>query len=71
MTTATRKPSDGGPAFPLPHASQHIPGISVRDWFAGQVAAGVLANPTTKGSAAECAAACYLVADALLSERAK
>ena len=43
---------DGGPAFPVPdvhHPSGQIQfgssGMSLRNWFAGQALAGMLANP--------------------------
>lgn len=39
---------DGGPAFPgaeLPAHPNHPTGMSLRDWFAGQIIAGALANP--------------------------
>ena len=49
------KNGDGGPAFPLPDAapngngdvlSHYIqPGMSLRDWFAGQAMAGICASP--------------------------
>ena len=41
------KPNNGGPAFPLPHASH--PGMSLRDWFAGQ-ALGCLADHVKTGA---------------------
>ena len=36
------KPNNGGPAFPLPSASN--PGMSLRDWFAGQALSALAAN---------------------------
>jgi len=50
----SEKIEDGGPAFPVPTHSQlqgamvHWSwggGMTLRDWFAGQVLAGLLANP--------------------------
>ena len=37
---------DGGPAFPamLPGGNYCTPGMSLRDWFAGQALAGLLAS---------------------------
>lgn len=70
---------DGGPAFPLfTPAGQYAPraesGMSLRDWFAGQALAGLIAchtgleAPPDDGYAAESA---YDYADAMLVERAK
>lgn len=82
---------DGGPAFPRPFsedkfnedafASQH--GMTLRDYFAGQALAGVMANPATNtiNAAAngmsgqqlvEAAVfGCYVVADIMLRARQK
>ena len=71
---------DGGPAFPLAVpvgdglGIQH--GMSLRDWFAGQALAGMLASDQVgesqwadnKDYAASFA---YKMADAMLQERAK
>jgi hypothetical protein len=49
-------------------------GMSLRDWFAGQALAGDMATMTTTDArfhAERIAERCYLVADALLAERAK
>jgi hypothetical protein len=81
---------DGGPAFPIdidqfgPHRDDVVVGhhgMSLRDYFAGQALAGVLANhhllvrvdsesptATTREAAAAYA---YAVADSLLDVRAK
>jgi hypothetical protein len=67
----THKSNDGGPAHPLPHPSQHIPGISVRDFFAAAALTGFAANPTTKDGGAIIATACYRMADFMMAERAK
>lgn len=48
-------------------------GMSLRDYFAAQALAGILASPqliTTK-PAPELALNCYAIADAMLAERAK
>jgi hypothetical protein len=70
----TRK-DDGAPAFPVT-AGQMVygAGMTLRDWFAGQVMAGMLANQTMqiKGEEpAEIAIArtSYLVANAMLEAR--
>lgn len=58
---------DGGPAFPTGSIGSHI-GMSLRDWFAGQVLNGVISegklHPDTMES--EIAQSCYEVADAML-----
>lgn len=68
----------GGPAFPQGLAVSDIAkmegGLSVRDWFAGQAAAGLIAQ--SMGTAllsapADGAAYAYQFADAMLAERAK
>lgn len=78
---------DGGPAFP--HDNQELgnrhriaqPGMSLRDWFAGQALAGIFAGgyrtkeiqdmaSGTMGASTP-AGACYALADAMLAERAK
>jgi hypothetical protein len=71
----THKSNDGGPAHPLPHPSQHIPGISVRDFFAAAALASMLTEPAVKirnpEDLASVAHGCYLLADAMMAERAK
>lgn len=74
---------DGGPAFPeaywaTPESDEpsYRSGMSLRDWFAGQALAGILAFPgavdgnreKSKGFVAKAA---YTYADALLAERSK
>lgn len=54
----------GGPAFPLPNQYLHK-GMSLRDYFAGQV----LAATDSSGSPASEARWAYQVADAMLEER--
>ena len=66
---------DGGPAFPLnsPSATpEYMPkrdGMSLRDYFAGQALAGLLANPNTRETRTDTALAAYFIADALLKAR--
>ena len=33
--------NDGGPAFPVPGNPATMPGMTLRDWFAGQAMAGM------------------------------
>jgi hypothetical protein len=76
--TDTRK--DGGPAFPGQSLDDqgfpsrpHAPGMSLRDWFAGQALVGFLATPIGDGNptAEDWARDSYAVADALIAERSK
>lgn len=95
MATESPKVDDGGPAFPCPYmmqdaasgATQHVasePGMSLRDYFAGQALCGLLnksqntpcACTAPEDVAAEradvaerIAAACYRFADAMLAAR--
>jgi hypothetical protein len=70
--------NDGGPAFPLNSPSgspEYMPardGMSLRDWFAGQALAGLLANGNdwpTHGQVQDAAASAYALADAMLRAR--
>lgn len=68
---------DGGPAFP--HDNQELgdrhrvaqPGMTLRDWFAGQALAGMLADSEVIGEPISTARAAYQIADAMLMERSK
>jgi len=66
----------GGFAFPQSHPdvaySDYIGGgMTLRDWFAGQAIAGLLASPTTRRDATpkDLAEAAYLTAYAMLAAR--
>ena len=69
---------DGGSAFPV-HANHvvvgdrvvaaHEPGMSLRDWFAGQALAGNLAYPGGDLSPESAAIMAYRYADAMLAAR--
>ena len=79
------KSDDGGPAFPSHFVAQHMSGMSLRDWFAGQVANGILAadplpdcdeHPHVSKADVKLdrkifAGNCYGMADAMLVERKK
>lgn len=80
---------DGGPAFPTPTKTLGggvgcpeietvvigLPGMSLRDWFAGQAIQGmahvVRKNPGDDHMADSIALSAYEMADAMLVERAK
>lgn len=68
---------DGGPAFPtVPGMAGE--GMTLRDWFAGQVVSGIAANPRTRMESeallrhlrALIVSTSYEAADALIKERA-
>lgn len=79
--------TDGGPAFVVtqdPERERCDPGMSKRDWFAGQALAGLLANPSGPVQAnclngwdlvnctpEKVARLCGEMADAMLAERSK
>ena len=67
---------DGGPAFPFAEATTDFsvsPGMTLRDWFAGQAMRSMLENPngsvTPKSEFSEAANECYLMADAMIAAR--
>ncbi len=62
--------NDGGTAFPArKNEVDALPGMSLRDWFAGMALQGVLSCPTTDGSDASFAKGAYEYADAMLLAR--
>jgi hypothetical protein len=70
------KPNDGGPAFPALYPVEDETGrlgMSLRDWFAGQALAGILANPALVDvkAAKWVASYAYEIADTMLAERDK
>ena len=70
---------DGGPAFPLGRVMTHegeidrfeAPGMSLRDWFAGQALGGVRAPSDYSSGPCNAAVAkrAYAIADAMLRAR--
>ncbi len=72
---------DGGPAFPQPFATAHPEfdehgqvrpsGLSVRDYFAGQALAGLLAATGVGTPVEQYAETAYRLADAVLAARAQ
>lgn len=81
--TTPKKIEDGGPAFPHGYSAQanSMPGMLLRDWFAGQAINGICAGlcaDATNGFApsaysrvgiTEAAKDAYLIADAMLIAR--
>lgn len=73
--------NDGGPA--LPHEEKWVdqnrfeqsrtqPGMSLRDWFAGQYLAGLASDPSYDNTSfAAIADEAYLAADAMVAKREK
>lgn len=60
---------DGGPAFPVPGIAESTLGMSLRDWFAGQALAGLMAGREPGGSFRDFADDSYSYADAMLEAR--
>ena len=71
---------DGGPAFPIPESDEFNPcdGMSLRDYFAAQAMAGILASAEEVADrdlgpgasrAAVIASQAYFIADAMLKQR--
>jgi hypothetical protein len=67
------QPNDGGPAFPSDRFGEL--GMSLRDWFAGQALAGIMANAKlvmvlaeSKQDPASCA---FEMAEFMMEERSK
>ena len=71
------KQENVGPAFPQPTGGgefgiRPMPGMSLRDWFAGQALVGLCASPhnmVVDGYHGEFATHAYMLADALLEAR--
>jgi hypothetical protein len=65
----------GGPAFPQSENTlTAAPGMTLRDWFAGQALAGFCANTdiawSKQGVGSHIAQECWKQADAMIAERA-
>lgn len=73
--------NDGGPAFPrtgegFGNPRYDEPGMSLRDWFAGQALAAYISHLGAQSLHAscytdECASEAYAFADAMLAERGR
>ena len=65
----------GGAAFPIPHSNdprsyESEPGMSLRDWFAGQALAGKMSIDSIEYlTPQDIADRCYRQADAMLAAR--
>lgn len=66
----SEKHTDGGPAFGSGNPTHGgFPGMSLRDWFAGQALAGLYASGPHDCDQHGMAHDAYLAADAMLAER--
>ena len=72
----TDRIEDGGPAFPTKPGDETIggdviryEGMTLRDWFAGQALAGLLAESMHDCGPEGIAHDCYLFADAMIAAR--
>lgn len=66
------KSENGGPAFPTRPDQYHVAGqgMTLRDWFAGQALAGIIAQPNLEGWDPSITAEwAYELADAMLEAR--
>ena len=57
---------DGGPAVPFYEGHGGVPGMTLRDYFAGQALAGPCADGWQIESVVKC---CYEIADAMIAAR--
>lgn len=64
---------NGGPAFPQLYGSPKVNGMTLRDWFAGQVLASCARYwiVEARASDSEVAKWAYETADAMIEERSK
>lgn len=83
--TNPKKVEDGGPAFPaetitrtptVPSVTSKVyhPGMTLRDYFAGQALVGILSGPASRDGASrrewfDIPADAYAIADAMLKAR--
>ena len=66
------QPKDGGPAFPRENQEWGVPGMSLRDWFAGQALAGLLTGQykdTGHYNLDDVPCEAFKIADAMLAAR--
>ena len=71
----SKKKEDGGPAFPHQPIGEEFTGMTLRDWFAGQVLAGLMARTGPDDDflfrSGTAALRAYIIADAMIAEREK
>lgn len=67
----TDKKDDGGPAFGHGSENGHCCGATLRDYFAGQALAGMLANEQYDLPTSKVAGYAYAIANAMIAERNK
>ena len=79
----TEQRDDGGPAYPswrpayegnssVTPDGEYLPGMSLRDYFAGRALAGICARELAPSVTVEMISEdCYKLADAMLAERKK
>lgn len=60
---------DGGPAFPGDARGACYTGMTLRDWFAGQVISNITGTPADISELTTAAAFAYAMADAMLAQR--
>jgi len=65
------KKDTGGPAFPESCGDHIIPGMTLRDWFAGQALSGMISSSEYTGTCEEFSNWAYQHADSMLAERSK
>ena len=65
------KTNNGGPTFPIPtkYMGTDFPGMSLRDYFAGQALTGLLADQKRDGLVKAYADDAYTFADAMIAAR--
>jgi hypothetical protein len=61
--------NNGSSLSPVTHYHVAVQGIPLRDWFAGQALAGLIADPSRDGSADDMARYAYAYAAAMLRAR--
>jgi hypothetical protein len=62
---------NGGPAFPstMTDDSLHVPGMTLRDYFAAKVLVGLLSTNGSFAKATDLARVCYQLSDEMLKAR--
>ncbi len=72
MKSSDQITAEGGPAFAYgSHEHGGDPGMTLRDWFAGQALAGIATEPRGTRKPSEWASFAYKTADTMLATRAQ